>query len=185
MKEKKAYFGDMQDIELAPDNYDDYAAEAAYGVPARYKDVPRPGRSFNYDQYVPQDPTYDPFYSDKYYFEDAVNGTVDNRTEQERQRYGTDAMPVFGRFLYPPYYLPQVVVDEQGYPQPTGRAEWGNWPERPFYGKNYGEKVQFDYRNVNGTAGEKHGTLDSNESDKRRRREDFLYNLMRERMKFD
>lgn len=51
----KGEFGEAFDVELAPEKNASYAA---YGVAPRYKDIPRLGGRFNYDKYVPQDPTY-------------------------------------------------------------------------------------------------------------------------------
>ncbi len=158
----KTYFGDMQDVESAPDDYDDYAAAAAYGVPARYKDVARPDISFNYDKYMPQDPTYNPRYRDRHHFEG------DNRTEQEQQRYGYYGMPMYAYDgVVGPFYNPEVFWDAQGYPQPSGYA----LDDLRAISKN--PRVQLDYRNV------------ESEGRERKKREDWLYNLMRERMKFD
>lgn len=168
-----SYFGDIQDVELAPDDYDDYAAAAAYGVPARYKDVPRPETSFNYGKYVPQDPIYDPYYDDRRIDHDMFGPLDDNRTEQER-RYGFVGMPAFHHGnIGNPIYIPEIVYDQQGYPQPTGYARMMPGylsPDRST--SHFYPRVQFDYRNTN-------------DEDGRREREDRLYNIMRQRMNFD
>lgn len=144
-------FGEPFGAELAPE---DYAAYAAYGQAPQYKDMARVGERFNYDEYVPQDPTYSRYYTDD-------------------SKYINRGMPVYVERLGGPYYHPEVVYDEQGYPQPTGHARRMGIPATRL--SNRAARVPFDYRSQDYT----------DDYYDRRRREEWLYNMMRERMKYD
>ena len=145
-------FGEPFGAELAPE---DYAAYAAYGQAPQYKDIARLGERFSYDQHVPQDPTYS-----KYYRDDS--------------EYSNRGIPVYAETVGGPYYHPEVVYDEQGYPQPTGYAKRMGIPSTML--STYApQRVPFDYR-TQAHADEYHDRL---------RREEWLYNMMRERMKYD
>lgn len=144
-------FGEPFGAELAPE---DYAAYAAYGQAPQYKDVARVGERFNYDKHVPQDPTYSKYYSDG-------------------SRYNNRGTYVYAETLGGPYYHPEVVYDEQGYPQPTGYARRMGIPATRLSDK--AARVPFDYQSQ-GYTDEYHD---------RRSREEWLYNMMRERMKYE
>lgn len=144
-------FGEPFGAELAPE---DYAAYAAYGQAPQYKNVARVGERFNYDKYVPQDPTYSRYYADN-------------------SQYANRGMPVYAESLGGPYYHPEVVRDEQGYPQPTGYARRMGIPATRL--SDRAARVPFDYQSQ-GYTDEYHD---------RRKREEWLYNMMRERMKYD
>lgn len=144
-------FGEAFGVELAPEKYASYAA---YGAAPQYKDIPRLGERFNYDKYVPQDPTYSRYYADD-------------------SQYTNRGMPVYVERIGGPYYHPEVAVDEQGYPQPTGHARLMGFPN--FTLSNKARRVPFDYQSQDYT----------DDYYDRHKREEWLYNMMRERMKYD